>query len=60
MYLSCMIMISIIAPNAMIVGWELFPESEELQFNELWVYFVFFGVSYRWRSDGSPIKNIKL
>lgn len=55
-----MIMISLIAPNAMLLGWELFPENDDLQFNELWVYFVFFGVSYRWRSDGSPIKNIKL
>ena len=55
-----MILFSLLAPNAMIVGWEYFPESEDLQFNELWVYFLFFGVSYRWRSDGKPIKHIKL
>lgn len=53
-------MITFLFPNALMLGFEYFEETEELEFNEVNIYFLFFGLAYRWRSDGEKIKNLDL
>ena len=56
----CMFMITFLFPNALLLGFEYFEETEELQFNEFNLYLLFFVVAYRWRNDGEKIPNIEL
>jgi hypothetical protein len=60
LYLSLMFIITVLFPRAFIIGFELFDEDFDLEFNELNVYLGVIGVSYRWRSDGEPIDNLDL
>lgn len=55
-----MFMISWIFPNAFIFGIEYFEETDQLQFNEFFIYAGVVSLSFRWRNDGEKIKNLKL
>jgi hypothetical protein len=55
-----MFIITVLFPRAFIIGFELFDEDFDLEFNELNVYLGVIGISYRWRSDGEPIDNLDL
>jgi hypothetical protein len=55
-----MFIITVLIPREFIIGFELFDEDFDLEFNELNVYLGVIGVSYRWRSDGEPIDNLDL
>lgn len=55
-----MFLIINLVPYAMMIGYEYFPEDDNLQFNEFVVYLFFFAVSYRWRNDGQEIQNLRL
>lgn len=55
-----MFIITLLFPNALMLGFEYFEETDNLQFNEFNLYLLFFAVAYRWRNDGEKIKNLEL
>lgn len=55
-----MFIITLLFPNACMVGFEYIEESEEFYFNELNLYFFVFAIAYRWRGDGGDIENLEL
>jgi hypothetical protein len=59
-YLCHMFVITLLFPNALMLGFEYFEETEDLQFNEFNLYLLFIVVAYRWRNDGKKIRNIEL
>jgi len=55
-----MFIITFLFPNACLLGFEYFEETEELRFNEFNLYIFFIVVAYRWRNNGEKIRNMEL
>jgi len=55
-----MILITLLFPNSLMLGFEYFEENDELEFNEMNIYLLFIAVAYRWRNDGKKIDDLEL
>jgi len=55
-----MFIITLLFPNACLLGFVYFEENDDHQFNEFNLYFLFIVIGYRWRNDGEKIKDLSL